>query len=78
MTGVQTCALPISIDVNTGKVRSLKLKPAPYHLKVIGDTGKIYVSSRKKPFVWVVDAKKLKVKRKIRVRGEGHQMVVVN
>jgi len=68
----------VAIDVKTGKQRSLKLNPAPYHVKVIGNTGKIYVSSRKKPFVWVVDAKKLKVKTKIPVRGPGHQMVVMN
>ncbi|GMR07077.1 MAG: hypothetical protein BMS9Abin26_0079 [Gammaproteobacteria bacterium] len=68
----------VALDVKTGKVRTLKLDPAPYHVKVIGNTGKIYVSSRKKPFVWVVDAKQLKVIGKITVRGEGHQMVVVN
>ncbi len=68
----------VAVDVKTGKVRTLKLKPAPYHVKVIGNTGKIYVSSREKPFIWVVDAKQFKVMGKIRVRGEGHQMVVVN
>jgi len=68
----------VAVDVKTGKMRTLKLKPAPYHVKVIGGTGKIYVSSRKKPLIWVVDEKKLKVTGKIPVRGAGHQMVVVN
>ncbi len=68
----------VAIDIKTGKMRTLMLKPAPYHVKVIGDTGKIYVSSRKKPFIWVVDEKKLKVTGKIPVRGTAHQMVVVN
>jgi len=68
----------VAVDVNTGKLRSLKIAPAPYHVKVIGNTGKIYVSSREKPFVWVIDAKQLKVIGKIPVRGAGHQMVVVN
>ncbi len=68
----------VAVDVKTGKVRTLKLNPAPYHVKVIGNTGKIYVSSREKPFVWVIDAKQFKVIGKIKVRGEGHQMVVVN
>lgn len=68
----------VAVNVRTGKMRTLKLKPAPYHVKVIGDTGKIYVSSRKQPFIWVVDAKQLKVTNKISIRGEGHQMVVVN
>lgn len=66
----------VAVNVDTGKVRSLKLKPAPYHVKVIGNTGKLYVSSRKKPFIWVIDAKRLKVIGKIKVRGEGHQVVV--
>ncbi|GMR05443.1 MAG: hypothetical protein BMS9Abin25_0018 [Gammaproteobacteria bacterium] len=68
----------VALDVKTGKMRTLKLAPAPYHVKVIGNTGKIYVSSRKKPFIWVVDAKQLKVIGKIKVRDVAHQMVVVN
>ncbi len=68
----------VAIDVKTGKIKTLKLDPAPYHVAVIGNTGKLYVSSRKKPFVWVIDAKKLTVTGKIPIRGEGHQMVVVN
>jgi len=68
----------VAVNVNTGKIRSLKLAPAPYHVQVIGDTGKIYVSSKKKPFVWVIDANKFEVTGKIKIRGEGHQMVVAN
>ncbi len=68
----------VAVNVASGKVHTLKLSPAPYHLQVIGNTGKIYVSSRKKPFIWVVDAKNLKVTGKINIRGEGHQMVVLN
>ncbi len=66
----------IAINTQTGKVKTLKLAPAPYHVSVIGNTGKLYVSSRKKPFIWVVDAKRLKLIGKIMVRGEGHQLVV--
>jgi len=68
----------VAVNLDTGKVRTLKLSPAPYHLKIIGNTGKIYVSSRKKPLIWVVDQKTLKVTNEINVRGEGHQIVVVN
>lgn len=66
----------IAINTKTGKVKTLKLAPAPYHVSVIGDTGKLYVSSREKPFIWVIDAKKLKVTGKIKIQGEGHQLVV--
>ncbi len=68
----------VALNIATGKVRTLKLSPAPYHLTVISETGKIYVSSRKKPLIWVVDEKTLKVTNKIKVRGEGHQIVVVD
>ncbi len=68
----------VAINTKSGKVKTLKLSPAPYHLEVIGNTGKLYVSSRKKPLIWVVDAKRLKVTGKINIRGEGHQMVVAN
>ena len=68
----------VALNVATGKIRTLKLSPAPYHLKIIDGTDKIYVSSRNKPLIWVVDANKLKVTNKINIRGEGHQIVVVN
>jgi len=68
----------VAIDLKTGKLRALKLDPAPYHVKIISDTGKIYVSSRKKPFIWVIDSQQLKITGKIPLRGTGHQMVVMD
>lgn len=67
-----------AIDTTNGKKRTIPLAPAPYHLNTIYGTGKVYVSSRKKPVIWVVDQKTLKLLSTIKLpAGEGHQMVVV-
>lgn len=69
----------VSIDTHTQKKTELDLSPAPYHLNTISGTGKVYVSSRKKPIIWVVDQKTLKVTNIINLpAGEAHQMAIVN
>jgi len=68
----------VAIDPVTGKQRALKLSPEPYHLNSIHGAGKVYVSSRKQPVIWVVDQKSLKLVNTIKLPGgEGHQMAVV-
>lgn len=68
-----------AIDTDTGETRELALSPAPYHLNTIKNTGKVYVSSRKKPIIWVVDQKSLKVINTINLpAGEAHQMAIIN
>lgn len=66
----------VAIDLRSGRMRSAPLGPAPYHLAVVRGTGKLYVSSREEPKVWVVDQASLAVRGVIAIRGEGHQMVV--
>lgn len=69
----------VAIDIVSGKKRELALSPAPYHLNTIRNAGKIYVSSRKKSIIWVVDQKTLKVVNTIKLpAGEAHQMAIVN
>jgi YVTN family beta-propeller protein len=69
----------VAIDTVTGKKKELVLSPAPYHLNTIRNTGKVYVSSRKKPIIWVVDQKTLKVVNTIKLpAGEAHQMAIVD
>lgn len=76
-TSVQDDKL-VTIDSATGQQRTLALSPGPYHLGVIPNTGKIYVSSRRQPMIWVVDQKELKVIQTIQFpAGEGHQIAVV-
>jgi len=68
----------VSIDTTTDKQTELPLSPAPYHLNTITGTGKVYVSSRKKPIIWVIDQKTMKQIGEIELpAGEGHQMVIV-
>jgi DNA-binding beta-propeller fold protein YncE len=67
----------VAVDVGTGQMRSAPLSPAPYHLAVVPGTGKLYVSSRAEPKIWVVDQHSLEPTSVIPIRGEGHQMVFV-
>jgi YVTN family beta-propeller protein len=69
----------VAVDTTTGDTRELVLSPAPYHLNTIRGTGKVYVSSRKQPLIWVVDQKTMQVSGEIRLpAGEGHQMVMID
>lgn len=68
----------VAVNTETGNKKEIKLIPAPYHLNTIRGTGKVYVSSRKKPIIWVVDQKSLKVVNTIDLpAGEAHQMAIV-
>ena len=66
-----------AIDITTGNTNNIPLEPNPYHIASITGTGKLYVSSRAKPWIWVLDQSNLEVLGKISIKGEGHQMVVV-
>lgn len=69
----------VIIDTQSGSKRELTLSPAPYHLNTIRGTGKVYVSSRKKPLIWVIDQKTAKLVNTIKLpAGEAHQMAIVN
>jgi len=68
----------VALNPETGDQRELPLSPSPYHLGTITGTGKIYVSSSQNPTIWVVDQKTLAVLGEIAIRGNGHQMAVVN
>jgi DNA-binding beta-propeller fold protein YncE len=68
-----------ALNTKTGDTREMNLSPAPYHLNTITGTGKVYVSSRKQPKIWVIDQKTLKIINEIKLpAGEGHQMAIVN
>lgn len=67
----------LSIDLATGKQRATNLSPAPYHLTTIPNSGKVMVSSRTEPKVWIVDQVSLTAVSEVPVLGEGHQMVVL-
>ncbi len=68
----------VAIDTDNGEKRELALSPSPYHLNTIPGTGKVYVSSRNSPKIWVIDQNSLKVKAEIKLpAGEGHQMAII-
>ncbi len=68
----------VSIDTDSGDKRELALSPAPYHLNTIPGTGKVYVSSRSSPKIWVIDQNSLKITAEIKLpAGEGHQMAII-
>ncbi len=65
------------IDLADGTVKTVPLAPQPYHLTTVPDAGKILVSSRAEPKVWIVDANDLSVISQFATKGEGHQMVAL-
>ncbi|MFN2349658.1 MAG: YncE family protein [Thioalkalivibrio sp.] len=66
-----------ALYTDNGEMRSVPLAPAPYHLNTIPGTGTVYVSSRSKPLIWVIDQQTLEVTATIVLpAGEGHQMAV--
>lgn len=68
----------VALNIQTGDQSRLKLSPNPYHLNSITGAGKVYVSSRSKPLIWVVDQHTLEVVNTIDLpAGEGHQMAIV-
>jgi DNA-binding beta-propeller fold protein YncE/YHS domain-containing protein len=66
-----------SIDLRSDAMQTVSLSPAPYHLTTIDGTGKIYVSSRDEPSIWILNQTDLAVTGEIAISGEGHQMVVL-
>ena len=67
-----------AIDLSNGAVTSVPLAPEPYAVRTVPGTGRVLVSSRVDPVVWIVDAAKLTVAGEIAVSGEGHQMVALD
>jgi YVTN family beta-propeller protein len=69
----------VALNTLTGDKLEMDLSPAPYHLNTITGTGKVYVSSRKQPIIWVIDQKDFKVIDTIQLpAGEAHQMAIIN
>lgn len=68
----------MAFDLASGQRRTISLEPAPYHVAAVRGTGKLYVSSRAEPKIWLIDQQTLAVRSEIPIRGEGHEMGVVN
>ena len=68
----------VAFNLANGEEKAVPLAPEPYHITTIRGTGKVYVSSRKSPKIWVLDQQTLALRGEIQIRGEGHEMSVVN
>jgi len=65
------------INLSTGKITTIDLSPAPYHVAFISGLNKLYVSSRKVPKIWVLNAQTLTIENEIDLgKGVAHQMVI--
>ena len=68
----------VALDPISGVVQKVSLAPKPYHLNTIPGTGKVYVSSRSTPQIWVIDQQSMTVVNSFALpAGEGHQMAIV-
>jgi len=68
----------VVLNLASGERRTVALEPAPYHVTTVRGTGKLYVSSRQSPKIWVLDQQTLASLGSIPIGGEGHEMGVVN
>ena len=68
----------IAVDLATGNMREAVFSPEPYHLTAVKGTGKLYLSSREEPKIWVINQQTLEPITEIQITGEGHQMAVAN
>ena len=66
-----------AIDLDKGTVATVPLADQPYHVAMVPGTGRLYVSSRAAPKVWIVDADDLAVVGEIPVADIAHQIVAL-
>lgn len=64
-----------AVALSTGAVTFAPLSPEPYHLTNVPGTGRLFVSSRAEPKVWIIDEATLSTVGDFQIEGEGHQMV---
>jgi DNA-binding beta-propeller fold protein YncE len=64
----------VRITLDDGARRSAELAPAPYHLAVTPQDGRLLVTSREQSKLWVLDPASLEVVRVISLDGIGHQI----
>lgn len=64
-----------AVALTTGAITFAPLSPEPYHLTNVPGTGRLFVSSRAEPKVWIIDETTLTSLGEFPVEGEAHQMV---
>ncbi|QEA37661.1 PQQ-binding-like beta-propeller repeat protein [Pistricoccus aurantiacus] len=66
----------VAVSLADGRMRERELAPAPYHLAISPVDGKLLISSREKPQLWVVDQRTLDTLETVPLAGVGHQIAV--
>jgi len=64
----------VRISLADGKRHSTELSPAPYHLAVAPADGRILVTSRADPRLWIIAPDSLEVSKTVGLEGIGHQI----
>lgn len=64
----------VSIDLQSGSKNSRALAPAPYHLAVNPEDGRLLVTSREEGRLWVIEPVNLSVEHSLPLDGIGHQV----
>lgn len=64
----------VRIDLRSGARKSVTLAPAPYHLAVNPEDGRLLVTSREERRLWVIDPDQLSVEHTLPLAGIGHQI----
>lgn len=64
----------VRITLGDGTRQSIALAPAPYHLAVDPDDGRLLVTSREEGKLWVLDPSSLEILHTIALAGIGHQI----
>ncbi|WP_280549200.1 MULTISPECIES: YncE family protein [unclassified Halomonas] len=64
----------VRISLNDGTRHSAELSPAPYHLAVATTDGRVLVTSRAEPHLWILDPDSLEVLQTVELGGIGHQI----
>lgn len=66
----------VAVSLADGAIREMQLAPALYHLAINPSDGKLLISSREKPQLWVVDPRTLNTLQTVSLAGIGHQIAV--
>ncbi|MGC3874598.1 PQQ-binding-like beta-propeller repeat protein [Halomonas sp. GXIMD04776] len=66
----------VAVSLADGAIRERELAPEPYHLAINPADGRLLISSREKPQLWVVDQRTLDTLETVPLAGIGHQIAV--
>ncbi|MBB3140295.1 YncE family protein [Halomonas organivorans] len=64
----------VRISLEDGTRHSTELAPAPYHLAVAPTDGRVLITSRAEPQLWILAPDSLEVLQTVELGGIGHQI----